>query len=305
MNIGNVFSTHGKVESEVLSVAVAQFHPINAANMEEVNQNIDLIIENLDRAVLGFPGIDLVATPEVALQGMHLTEWQNVLLDIDGPEIQRLKDACKELDIWGIFNPWVKPKDGRFCENLGIMINNHGEIVLEYSKMNPWAPMETTNAGDCCPVAPGPKGSRIAIITCADGDYPEIWREAATNGANVIVRISHYMDPFGQAMDITNKAGAYSNQCYVVSCVAAGIDETYSYFGESSIINPDGTVIVKASSGVDAMIKADLYPGIIDHMRKYAVHANFMYTYNHRGASCKDYNGTGITENNYSAYKKK
>lgn len=303
MNIGNTYAIHGKVESEVLSVALAQFHPDDAGTIDEVEKNIDRIIEYMERAVAGFPGIDLIVTPEAALIGMHATEWQKMLLDLDGPQVGRLRDKCRELDVWGIFNPWVKPEDGRYCDNVGILVNNKGDIVLEYHKMNPWIPLETTNAGSECPVAEGPKGSKIGIIICADGDYPEIWREAAVNGANVIVRISHYMVPWEQAMEITNKAGAYCNQTYVVSCNAVGIDDMYSYFGRSTVLNPDGTVIIEAPPGVPALIKADLYPGIIDHMRKYAVHSNPLFTYNHRGASCPDYGGRGIEEMQYRAYK--
>lgn len=303
MNIGNTYSIHGKIETEVLSVVVAQFHPEDAGTLEEVDQNIDQIIEFMDRAVAGFPGVDLIVTPEAAVQGMHATEWRNMLLDMDSPQIKRLCDKCKELDVWGIFNPWIRPSDGRYCDNVGIMVNNLGEVVLEYAKMNPWTPLETTNAGNECPVVEGPKGSRIGIIICADGDYPEIWREAAVNGANVIVRISHYMSPWEQAMEITNKAGAYCNQSYVVSCSAVGLDDMYSYFGRSAIYNPDGTTIIEAPAGVPAIIKADLYPGIIDHMRKYAVHSNPIYTYRNRGASCPDYNGHGVSEMTYNAYK--
>lgn len=305
MNIGNTYCIHGKIETEVLSVVVAQFHPEDAGTWEEVDKNIDHIVEYMERAVSGFPGVDLIVTPEAAVQGMHATEWRNMLLDIKGPQIKRLCDKCKELDVWGIFNPWVRPSDGRFCSNLGILINNQGEIVLKYEKMNPWTPVEMTNAGSECPVVEGPKGSRIGIIICADGDYPEIWREAAVNGANVIVRISHYMSPWEQAMSITNKSGAYCNQCYVVSCSAVGIDDMYSYFGRSTIINPDGTEIIAAPSGTPAIIKADLYPGIIDHMRKYAVASNPLFTYNHRGASCPDYHGKGIEKMDYNAYKTK
>lgn len=303
MNIGNSYSMHGKIETEVLSVVVAQFHPDDAATMEEVDKNVDRIIEYMNRAVAGFPGVDLIVTPEAALQGMHWTEWRNMLLTLDSPPVKRLCEACRELDVWGIFNPWLKPGDGRYCDNVGILVNNQGEIVLQYSKMNPWTPLETTNAGSCCPVAEGPKGSKIGIIICADGDYPEIWREAAFNGANVIVRISHYMSPWEQAMEITNKSGAYCNQTYVVSCSAVGVDDMYSYFGRSSVINPDGTTIIEAPAGVPALIKADLYPGIIDHMRKYSVNSNPLYTFNHRGASCPDYRGRGVTKMQYNAYK--
>lgn len=302
MNIGNPYAQHGKIETEILSCVVAQFAPLSAMNWEDVDKNVSQICSYLDQASAGFPGFDLFVSPECALQGFYPGVWPKLLLDIDGPQIHKLREKCKELGVWGIFNPWIKPKDGRFCENTAIMINDQGEIVHKYVKMNPWVPGEPTNPGTSFPVTPGPKGSMIGTVICADGDYPEVFREAAANGANIIVRVSHYMAPFNEAMQLTNRCAAYVNQCYVVSCDTAGVDEYYNYFGESMIINPDGTPIVKAPTGIPYIIKADLYPGIIDHMKKYSVHGNPLSSYKARGAACPDLDGTGL-KGGYTAYK--
>jgi len=302
MNIGNCCAMHGKIITEALSVVVAQFHHYYTRSMEDIDKNIDQILAYMEQAAAGFPGLDLFVTPESSVQG-ESEDWPNRLLDIDGPQVQRLKDKCKALRIWGIFNPWIKPKSGAFAENTAILVNDQGEIVHKHVKVNTYIPAEVSTPGKEINVADGPKGSKIGIIICADGDYPETWREAAYKGANVIVRISHYMHPWDKAMEITDKAGAYCNQVYVVSCNAAGIEEHYSFFGKSAIYNPDGTEITKAAEGIPCLIKADLYPGIIDHMRKQAVHSNPMFTFRNRGASCPDYNGRGDTTMPYTAYK--
>ena len=38
------------------------------------------------------------------------------------------------------------------------MINDEGEVVHQYCKMNPWIPTERHYPGWECPVTPGPKG---------------------------------------------------------------------------------------------------------------------------------------------------
>ncbi|HZK26641.1 MAG TPA: nitrilase-related carbon-nitrogen hydrolase [Clostridia bacterium] len=302
MNIGSTHPISGKFECEAMSVVSVQVAPISAQTMEHVNKNVDQVLDYMDKASNGFPGMDLFVSPECALQG-YSPDWKNVLVDLDGPEIQRLKDKCAELRVWGIFNPLVTEVDGNKYCNTAIMINDKGEIVLEYVKNNPWIPAEPTYPGGGCPVVPGPKGSRIAIIICADGDYPEIWREAAVNGANVIVRVSHYMAPWDKAWEITNKAGAYQNQVYVVSSNSVGVDEAYSYFGRSMILNPDGTIITEAPMGLPWLIKADIYPAIVDQMHKKGVTNNFLYSYNRRGSSCSEFGGKGRCLKDYNAYK--
>jgi amidase/formamidase len=303
MNIGSTHAIGGKIEVETLSVVCIQVAPISAQNLDDVNKNIDQLIDYMYKASCGFPGFDLFVSPECALQGFHPTERTKALVNLDGPEIKRLRDKCKELQVWGVFNPLLKPKRGKTGENTAIIINDKGEIVHKYVKMNPWTPGEPTYPGWECPVTPGPKGSRLATIICADGDYPETWREAAFNGANVIIRVSHYMAPWDQAWEITNKAGAYCNSCYVVAANSAGVDEAYSYIGRSMILNPDGTIITEAPLGIPWIIKADLYPGLIDQIRRKCVTSNFMFTFRHRGGSCPDFQGVGDTECRYNVYK--
>ena len=132
------------------------------------------------------------------------------------------------------------------------------------------------------------------------------WREAAVQGANVIIRPIHYMDPWQNAWEITNKSGAYFNQVYVVAvnCSGTAENENFSCFGRSMILGPDGNVICEGANGAPSMIKADLYPGIIDAMRSQAVHSAPMYSYVHRGASSHPYAGRGLDTSDYTAYKR-
>lgn len=304
MNIGSTHAMSGKFEVEALSVVAVQLPPISAQTMADVNSNIDQLINWMDRASAGFPGVDLFVSPECALNGFGPV-WPDTCVDLDGPEIQRLKDKCKELKIYGVFNPLVTTLDGKKACNTAIIINDQGDIILHYVKTNPWIPGEATYPGWSCPVVDGPKGSRLAVIICADGDYPEIWREAAVNGANVIIRVSHYMAPWDNAWEITNKAGAYCNQTYVVGANSVGIDEAYAYFGRSMILNPDGTIICEAPLGLPWMIKADLYPQIVDKIRSEAVTSNFLWTYKNRGAAHPDFAGVGADTSIYKAYDKK
>lgn len=302
MNIGSTHAINGKFECEAMSVVCVQYPPISAQTMEDVNRNVDTILEYMDRAAGGYPGLDLFISMECGLQGFG-PDWQKVLVDLDGPEIRRLCDKCAELGVWGIFNPLLTELNGHKGCNTCIMVNDKGEIVHKYVKNNPWIPGEPSFPGWECPVTPGPKGSRIATIICADGDYPEIWREAAVNGANVIVRVSHYMSPWDNAWEITNKMGAYCNQVYVCTANSVGIDECYTYFGRSMILNPDGTIICEAPMGVPWMIKADIYPAIVDQIHEKAVTSNFLYSYNHRGSGHPELGGLGADLSGGKAYR--
>ncbi len=303
MNIGSTHAIPGSVEVQTLSVVVAQLQPVAATSRIEVGANLEQLLSFMDRASRGFPGFDLIVTPEFGLQGFHPDRWEDVLVDLDGPEVARLGEKCRELGVWGVFDVLVPGRGEGTGENTAIVIDDRGEVVHTYVKLNPWTPAEPVRPGDALSVCAGPKGSRLGLVICADGDYPEVWREAAYQGANVIVRVAHYMAPWERAWEITNKAGAYCNQCYVVAANTVGLGAAYSYFGRSMILSPDGAVITEAPVGLPWLLKADLYPQLVDQLRRDGVTNNFLYTFRHRGSSCPDLGGAGDTGNPYAVYR--
>ncbi len=305
MNIGNLFALNGTIVTEALSVVGIQYAPIGAQMIEEVEENTQTLLDYIDQAVAAFPGVDIVVFPEACIQGFAPVHFEEAILEEDSTQLARIQKRCRDLEVWGVFNLLIWADSRKCYENTAFVINDKGEIVHRYVKMNPWIPFENSRPGTACEVCEGPKGSRLGIIICADGDYPEIWREAAYNGANVIIRPTHYMDPWLDSWEITNRAGAYFNQVYVVAVNTSGMpkNETRSCFGRSMILGPDGNIITEASNGNVGLIKADLYPGIIDKMHEQAVHSNPKFSFKGRGASCPDMDGKGDTCMRYRAYQ--
>jgi predicted amidohydrolase len=288
MGIGTNFAVPGEATTQVLTAVLLQLHiKKEAMTMEEVNENIDYVFENIDRASRGMPGFDLVITPEIVLHGVSENSVK-LGLTRDSPEVKRLQDKCRQLKIWGVFGAMMNMEDGSFCGNCAITINSDGEIVNIYQKTNPWIPYEMDTPGDEIQVFDGPKGSRMATIVCSDGDYQDTWREAGAKGANVIVRISDYMNPGQTAWDITNRAGAYFNRAYVLAVNTAGFDSEFCLFGKSMVVNPDGLVITQAPEGINYMLKADIYPGLCDYYKKNSYGGDMIWGGKHRGASCPD-----------------
>ena len=72
-----------EIGNGVLSAVLVQFAPKSAKTMEDVDYNTDRILEFMDRAVTGFPGIDMIVFPECCFQGMCPNLWIKVALKID------------------------------------------------------------------------------------------------------------------------------------------------------------------------------------------------------------------------------
>jgi amidase/formamidase len=303
MNIGNCYPLHGKIETEALSAVLLQMSPaISASNAADVDKNIDKLFEYIDRASFGLPGFDLLLTPEIILNGFS-AEFYRSAVTLGSSQIARLKEKCEALRIWAVIGVIIDLEDGVFPRNCALTINHKGEIANLYVKTTPWIPVEPFTPGDEIQVFDGPKGARIATLICSDGDYADSWREAAHKGANVICRISDYMTPYQDAYEITNRAGAYFNRTYVLATNSSEMDESFCYFGRSMAVGPDGNIITQAPEGTPYVFKADIYPGLCDHIQRQAYMGNLSWQGYHRGASSPETGGIGRDKSMYSYLK--
>ena len=81
---------------------------------------------------------------------------------------------------------------------------------------------------------------RIGMIICFDGDYPELSRIQAVQGAEVICRPSALLRS-ADIWELTSRARAYDNHVFVIGANAVGIDPAgVLYFGNSHIVTPIG-----------------------------------------------------------------
>jgi len=147
--------------------------------------------------------------------------------------------------------------------NTTVLIGPQG-MLSKYRKVNPWIPWEVhasphdlpDYAENPFPVADTEIG-RIGVAICYDWVFPETIRQLAFNGAEVLVRVSAYMDPWGATppMDwwtLFNRARAAENTAYVVAANQGAQLKNYPPFswpGGSMVVDYDGRILAQADPG--------------------------------------------------------
>jgi formamidase len=235
------------------------------------------------KARRAMPTMDLVVFPEYSLHGLSMSTDPALMSQLDGPEVAAFRRACVEQRIWGCFslmeaNPAGNPY------NSGIIIDDRGEIALYYRKLHPWVPVEPWEPGDLgIPVCDGPKGAKIGLIICHDGMFPEMAREAAYKGAEIMLRTAGYTAPIRHAWRITNQANAFSNLMATASVCMCGTDGTFNSMGDGMFCNFDGTVMVEGGGVPDEIVTAELRPDLVREARREWGVENNIYQFGHRG----------------------
>ncbi len=252
--------------------AACQIDSPNPRTRGEIPSRVRGMLEMIDHAVIGYsPFFDvrLVVFPEFA-HAAPIYETPEELLEklalpVPNDFTDQYQAKARRHGVYiqtGTFLESDARWPGRVF-NTTCLIGPDG-IVLKYRKVHPWIPWEVhASPHDLAgydeplfPVAETEIG-RIGAAICYDWLFPEAIRQLALGGAEVLVRVSAYMDPWGTAQPLdwwtlVNRVRALENMAFVVAANQACRHENYPPFswpGGSMIVDFDGRIMAQAEPG--------------------------------------------------------
>jgi predicted amidohydrolase len=257
---------------ERYAAAACQVDLDNPMDRSGIRAHVDRMVALVARTVEGyapFHDVKLLAFPEFAHAApIYPTAKElrrRLTVPVPNEHTERYAKTASE---YGVFI-----QTGTFLEedpdwpgvvfNTTCLIGPEG-IEFKYRKTNPWIPWEVHASphdlegyeDDPFPVADTPIG-RIGTAICYDWLFPEPTRMLALAGAEVLVRVSAYMDPWGATapMDwwtVVNRCRALENTAFVVASnqgATGGKYPPFSWPGGSMVVDYDGRILAQADPG--------------------------------------------------------
>lgn len=215
------------------------------AVLGDVEANIALLRQYTEEAVR--QGAKLIVFPECMNSGYLFdseAHCREIAETVNGRYVSAMAELCKKHKVL-IASGFTEldPSDGKIY-NSGLMLDSCGELIAHYHKQflathdQNW--FEVGKNG--CPVVDTELG-RIGLLICFDGRIPEIARNLALQGAEVIVDMANFF-AMDQA-DMWVPARAYENGVWFVAATKAGVERSIYYPGGSMIVSPGGQVEAK------------------------------------------------------------
>ncbi len=239
---------------------------------DEIAIRVNRMIEMIDSAVLGyepfFP-VRLLVFPEFAHSPPVFFTVRELLdrlaVPIPNEHTDRYVRRAKHHGVFIQTGTFLE-RDDRFPDavfNTTCLIGPDG-ILAKYRKTHPWIPWEVNASphdlphytDDPFPVVETELG-RLGAAICYDWLFPEAIRQLALKGAEVLIRVSAYMDPWGTATPldwwtVVNRCRALENMAYVVAANQGATLSHYAPFswpGGSMVVDYDGRILSQAEPG--------------------------------------------------------
>ena len=206
---------------------------------------------NLDAAEALLAGVTvgpdaLVVLPETFATGFSMAV-ERIAEPVGGPAQAMLSSTARRLGAFVLGGVAVRGDDGK-VRNQAICFGPTGREIARYAKIHPFR-----FAGEHNHYAPGRDvvtfdlpAVRAAVMVCYDLRFPELFRRAVADGAELLIVIANWPAARHDHWRTLLRARAIENQAAVVGVNRRGADPNHTYAGGSIVVGPQGEVLLEA-----------------------------------------------------------
>jgi predicted amidohydrolase len=234
-------------------------------------------LERIEALLADVDAVDVIALPEVFAFRGNEAEYRRIAEGVDGVVIRRASEWAAERSSWVLA--------GSFCERAGdrvyntcVLLDRSGGTAATYRKMHLFEAFledgthvresDAFDRGEA-PVTATIEGWRVGLGICYDLRFPEVFRNAPDEAADLFFVPSNFTQRTGEDhWEVLLRSRAIENQCFVVApgqCGANPATGVVSY-GNSMAVGPWGEVLCRAGDTESVMV-VDLDPESLTRIR--------------------------------------
>lgn len=190
---------------------------------------------------------DLLVLPELFATGYNAAPLINAHAEPkDGPIAQKMAALCAKHQTAIVYG--YPEAEGGQIYNAAQALDTDGKSLGHHRKLaippgferQMFAPGQGINGFDF-------RGVHCAILICYDAEFPETARQAAANGAEVLIVPTALGADWGWVAGQMIPTRGFENGVYLAYANSAGVENSLRYLGQSVIAAPDGRELARAA----------------------------------------------------------
>jgi len=232
-----------------LRVGLMQLRPTR-----DVRANLKDVLAAIEQA--GAQDAELIVVPENALCIGSNAEMRAAAVRLDGPEISAIRDAARRAGATVVVGGFKQKSERPLLQNTALVIREDGGIQGSYDKVHLFNAVvngtafhasDVEAAGGQLVIA-NVKGVKVGLSICFDIRFPEMFRQLARAGAEVILIPAAFTQTTGEAhWEVLVRARAIENEAYVVASATITPDDAvqsgFETYGHALVVGPWGDIM--------------------------------------------------------------
>jgi len=223
----------------------------------------NLLASHPDAKMVVFPELHLFHAPAES-DADRVAELRGSAIALNDPLIAEFAEIARSLGIWLIPGSIVEQGKNGHIYNTALVFDPQGALVCTYRKIFPWRPFEPYTPGTEFVTFDVPKVGRFGLSICYDAWFPEVSRQLAWLGADIVINIVKTTTPDRAQEVVLARANSIVNQTYTVSVNTAGPVG----FGHSIATGPEGEVLDELVGTTEGVIVSDFSRTQVDKVRE-------------------------------------
>lgn len=237
-----------------MSISIAQL-----AGSSSFEENLNLIKESVVKLQDRAQKTDILVFPEGFLTGYYVTDTAACAIDLQ-TAVDELSNITSTSGIT-VISGFIEKFKNRIY-NSAVATDHDGNTLCVYRKnclFGAWEKASFTSGTEQPIFQFG--DWRIGICICYDIEFPDVSRQLALSGAQLIITPTALMQPYGDTVFTLIAARAIENGVHVVYANRVGVERELKYVGGSRVVAPDGKILALAEPDEEIVFNVVLSQG--------------------------------------------